>query len=87
MYYLQTHRESFANISENMNEKEHHLYLQNRRDSFRNGININAFQALSVLFTRSYREISTGPASFNISINVGSSLMFYFSLIIVSEML
>ena len=49
-----------------MNEKEHHIYLQNRRDSFRNRININVFLALSVLFTRSYRRISTGPASIEI---------------------
>ena len=46
-----------------MNEKEHQIYLQNRRDPVRNRININVFLALSVLFTRSYRGISTGPAS------------------------
>ena len=43
--YLQNHREYFANIIENMNEKEHHIYLQNLRDSFRNRININLFLA------------------------------------------
>ena len=34
MYYLQNHRESFANIIEKMNEKEHHIYILTKSKRF-----------------------------------------------------
>ena len=60
-----------------MNEKKHHniIYLQNRSDSSRNRINVNVFLALSVLFTRSYRGISTGPASCKIFSKIETNQM------------